>query len=732
MMSYYTNFLSLKSFIILVLLLATFSISEAQNLNTNKFQYLSPVPNSTLNNTATNIIIRYGEAIVADGISEKLTVTGTKSGKHTGKIILAKNNSTILFKPDIEFAAGEVVTVDLKGNLRTITNEPVPDLKYSYETSKVNLNKIIRSNPTKYQNLLNPDPGIGFKQTDNFAQSIFNQRTYTVQQDSLPSNFPSISIDLIDNPSDGKIFLAPYLASSPLRPNYLIITDNYGVPVFYRKMLTERTLNFVRQSSGVLTYFNTGKYYVMDSSYSVIDSLYMRNGYLADVHECVLIDSGYSLLLSYDYQQVNMDTVISGGDSTATVAGTVIQELDENKNVIFQWRSWDHFKITDATYDIDLSSSTIDYVHANALEMDNDGNILLSSRNLDEITKIDIETGEIIWRMGGKFCENNQFTFENDSIGFSHQHDIRRLPDGRISLFDNGNLHSPQFSRAVEYEIDETNLTATLVWEFKNNPQTFSVAMGNSEILKNDNRVIGWGWTFTPPIVNEVTPDGRIAFSMSIPEGWVNYRGVKYPWKTNLFVTNPDTLFFEYTSLNDSLVKSLKIINNSTSEIQINRILNRDPSFYVATPLPITLPVSGSATIQLVFRTNDQNEHTDDLYLQCNKENERIAQVVPMQGVVITSTEKNKSLVLKYSLNQNYPNPFNPVTKINFTIPKTGKVKLSVYDILGHKIKTLLNKRMLQGAHSIKFNAKNLPSGVYIYTLNTNDYTVSKKMILLK
>ncbi|MEJ2618263.1 MAG: hypothetical protein P8Z35_25125 [Ignavibacteriaceae bacterium] len=183
---------------------------------------------------------------------------------------------------------------------------------------------------------------------------------------------------------------------------------------------------------------------------------------------------------------------------------------------------------------------------------------------------------------------------------------------------------------------------------------------------------------------------------MSIPEGWVNYRGVKYPWKTNLFVTNPDTLFFEYTSLNDSLVKSLKIINNSTSEIQINRILNRDPSFYVATPLPITLPVSGSATIQVVFRTNDQNEHTDDLYLQCNKENERIAQVVPMQGVVITSTEKNKSLVLKYSLNQNYPNPFNPVTKINFTIPKTGKVKLSVYDILGHKIKTLLNKRMLQ------------------------------------
>ncbi len=708
------------------------SVTFAQNINTEKFQYLSPVPNSKLNNIETNIIIRYGDVFVTDGIGDKLAVTGNKSGKHTGKIILAKNNSTILFQPDVEFAAGEVVTVVLKGNLKTIRNKQVPDLRYSFETSKANLNKIIRSNPAKYQYLLNPDLEIETNQSNDFAQGVFNPKTYTVQPDSLPIDFPSISIDLNNNPTDGKIFLAPYLASSPLRPNYLIITDNYGVPVFYRKMLTERALNFVRQSSGVLTYFNTGKYYIMDSSYSIVDSLFMGNGYMADVHECVLLDSGYSLLLSYDYQQVNMDTVISGGDSTAMVAGAVIQELDENKNVIFQWRSWDHFKITDATNDIDLSASTIDYVHANALELDDDGNILLSSRNLDEITKIDTATGDIIWRMGGEFCKNNQFTFVNDPIGFSHQHDIRRLAAGKMSLFDNGNLHSPQFSRAVDYDIDESNLTATLVWEFKNNPQTFSVAMGNSERLKNDNRVIGWGWTFTPPAINEITPEGTVTFSMSIPEGWVNYRGLKYPWKTNLFVTNPDTLFFEYSAADDSLVKSLKIINNSTNEIQINGILNRDPSFYVSTPLPVTLPISGSATIQIVFRTSDQNEHTDDLYLQWNKKNERIAQVVPMQGIVVTSTERNKYPKLEYSLNQNYPNPFNPATNINFTIPRAGKVKLSVYDILGRKVKTLINKRMSQGAHKVKFNGNNLPSGVYIYTLSTNDYTDSKKMILLK
>ena len=79
------------------------------------------------------------------------------------------------------------------------------------------------------------------------------------------------------------------------------------------------------------------------------------------------------------------------------VVGLIIEEQDENKNVVFQWRSWDHFKITDATYDIDLTDSVVDYVHGNAIEVDDDGNLLISSRHMDEVTKIDRQTGEIIW-----------------------------------------------------------------------------------------------------------------------------------------------------------------------------------------------------------------------------------------------------------------------------------------------------------------------------------------------
>ena len=81
---------------------------------------------------------------------------------------------------------------------------------------------------------------------------------------------------------------------------------------------------------------------------------------------------------------------------------------------------------------------------------------------------------------------------------------------------------------------------------------------------------------------------------------------------------------------------------------------------------------------------------------------------------------------------QNYPNPFNPVTTINFSLPEKTFVDLSVYDILGNKIQTLLSEEIDVGKHSVNFNAESLSSGVYIYKLNGNDFSFSRKMQLIK
>lgn len=81
---------------------------------------------------------------------------------------------------------------------------------------------------------------------------------------------------------------------------------------------------------------------------------------------------------------------------------------------------------------------------------------------------------------------------------------------------------------------------------------------------------------------------------------------------------------------------------------------------------------------------------------------------------------------------QNYPNPFNPSTMINYSIKDEGFVKLIIYDVLGREIAVLVNEKKETGSYSVEFNAFQLPSGVYIYTLQVNGYTASKKLLLLK
>jgi len=86
----------------------------------------------------------------------------------------------------------------------------------------------------------------------------------------------------------------------------------------------------------------------------------------------------------------------------------------------------------------------------------------------------------------------------------------------------------------------------------------------------------------------------------------------------------------------------------------------------------------------------------------------------------------------KYYLSQNYPNPFNPVTKIDYELPYDGKVVLKIYDITGREISTLVNDYKQAGYNSVEFNASNLASGVYFYSLNTEKFTKVMKMVLIK
>jgi hypothetical protein len=88
--------------------------------------------------------------------------------------------------------------------------------------------------------------------------------------------------------------------------------------------------------------------------------------------------------------------------------------------------------------------------------------------------------------------------------------------------------------------------------------------------------------------------------------------------------------------------------------------------------------------------------------------------------------------VNKFELSQNYPNPFNPTTTIRFNLPEAGNVKLTLFNILGQEIKTLVNEVKEAGTYTINFNASELNSGMYIYKIETGSFTQTRKMTLVK
>jgi len=98
----------------------------------------------------------------------------------------------------------------------------------------------------------------------------------------------------------------------------------------------------------------------------------------------------------------------------------------------------------------------------------------------------------------------------------------------------------------------------------------------------------------------------------------------------------------------------------------------------------------------------------------------------------VTAIERNSIDEKSFVLNQNYPNPFNPSTKISYQITYPGFINLTIYDVLGNKVATIVNQYQSSGQYAVSFNAKAYPSGMYLYSLRCGNNFLTKKMMLLK
>jgi hypothetical protein len=346
---------------------------------------------------------------------------------------------------------------------------------------------------------------------------------------TIPFELPLITTtQILSGTAPGYIFLSTFNWQVATPYSFLLIVDDAGEPVFYQRSTSlKTTMDFSKQSNGYLTYYDSAdrRYHVLDTTYAEIESYAAGNGYSTDPHEFQMLPNGNVLLMSY--APVTMDLTAYGGQANAIVTELVIQEQDPQHNVVFQWRSSEHIPVSDTTVSL-LGPGPIDYIHGNAIEVDSDGNLLVSARHTDEIIKINRQTGAVIWRLGG---QANQFEFLDASPRFYHQHDIRRLPNGNLLLFDNWNAPTQaasSFSRAMEYQVSEISKTVRLIKEFRNTPDTFTMAMGSAQRFANGNTGIGWG--STRPLYSEFNAAGAKLFELTMAAPLVSYRARRAVW----------------------------------------------------------------------------------------------------------------------------------------------------------------------------------------------------------
>ena len=353
-----------------------------------------------------------------------------------------------------------------------------------------------------------------------------------VTTDTLPSDLPRPVAQAIESaPSGFTAYAALDQTGGPVR-GFAFVVDSAGRIRWYVRRNTYVS-DLAPQANGHYTLsvgqleplaFGTlgylaSEYHELDAAGNLLRKWTATGGYPTDNHEILLTARGTALLMGFDFR--TMDVSAMGGASNAQVLGNILQEVDSHGRVLFQWNAFDHLSITDIDPSVPFNRPRIDWTHANAVDVDADGNYLVSFRHLSEVTKIDARTGAVIWRLGGV---RNQFLFIGDTLKFSLQHGVRRLANGNVILFDNGNGHNPQFSRAIEYHLDETNYTATAVWTYRPAPDVFSFALGLAQRLGNGNTLVTFG---TPGTVHEVSPTSNLVWTLTVPPGFWIYRAYR-------------------------------------------------------------------------------------------------------------------------------------------------------------------------------------------------------------
>jgi hypothetical protein len=466
---------------------------------------VSPAPGTDTANPATQISFLGVPAAQIRAVS----VTGQRSGSHSGRLHTYSQGDGASFAADTPFDAGE--RVDVRATIGAGGAAKPVAFSFAVDT---------------------PYPTASVPEFPNPAAAPADYQSFY----TLPGvQAPILTVTVPDrDPAAGDIFTTN--GPGPGQYGPLIYTPQ-GRLVWFDKLPAGETAEDLNEQTyegqRALTWwrgrvlslgFGQGEDIVMNSRYQTIARVPGGNGLHADLHEFQIAPHDIAYITAFN--PIRCDLTPVRGTRDGTITDTALQEIDiETGLVRWEWHSLDHVGAAESEVETPTGSSPWDWFHINSIDPQANGNLFISARSTWAGYQIEGRTGKILWRLGG-----NKSSFKmGPGTKTAWQHDGRILPSGEISFFDDGaNPPIHHQSRAIRIGLDFKTHEARLVSSYTHrDPPLLAASQGNMQTLSNGNAVVGWGGV---PAISEYAPGGALLFDAHQPFDLIFYRAYRHPW----------------------------------------------------------------------------------------------------------------------------------------------------------------------------------------------------------
>ncbi len=406
-----------------------------------------------------------------------VTVTGSKSGIHSGHIAPDSDGDGGSFLPDRPFTAGESVTVATGLNVLNANGGSAGTFSFTV------------AQPAGALPALHWPPQGRTRNDEQFYHS---------RHDLSPV---SITVTKHGATGDGDIFIAPQWGPTQDGP---MILDPNGNLVWFDPRSGDTSASDFRmqtyQGKPVLTWWQgtmaagvgIGQDVIFDNTYKELATVSGANGLRADLHAFQLTPQGTAFITA-DYPiYYNASSV--HGNKRQIVMDSAVQEIDIKTGlVLFEWDAVDHVPFTDSRTTLPKSlGSPYDPYHLNSVDVDSDGNVLVSSRNTWAVYKVNIASGAVMWTLGGR--ESSFKMGSGASFAFQHDARARASGDQTITVFDDeGGPPTIKNARALTLSLDFKHMQARAIGGISHTPGLWTNYEGNVQQLSSTNKFVGWG-----------------------------------------------------------------------------------------------------------------------------------------------------------------------------------------------------------------------------------------------